>query len=543
MDVTMMLRWSRRDLLAGGAGVLAGLSLPPLGVAQTAGILRIGMTAADIPLMTGAPDQGFEGYRFCGYTLYDALCNWDLSSATKPSDVVPALAESWSPDEGDKAKWIFKLRRGVAFHDGSPFNADAVVWNYEKLLDKNAPQFDARQVGLIGFRMPSVKAVKKLDDYTIEITTPTPDAFIPYQVVYIPIASPAQWEKLGKDWAKFSEQPSGTGPFKLDKLVPRQRAEFVPNKDYWDKNRLPKTERVVLLPLPEANSRTSALLSGQVDWIEQPSPDAVPQLKSAGMQIVSNGYPHIWPYHPSVLEDSPFRDVRVRKAINLAIDREGIVKLLGGLALPAKGHVLPDSPWFGKPSFELKYDPDAAKKLLVDAGYGPAKPLTVKFAISASGSGQMLPLPMNEYVQQNLADIGVKLEFDVTEWNALINRWRAGAKADVNKGIHALNVSYATQDPFSAFNRLMRSDLHAPAGVNWGFYSDPEMDKLLLAAQTAFGKEARDAALARVHEKMVNDALFIWVVHDVGPRAMSPRVKGFVQAKNWFQDLTPVSVG
>jgi peptide/nickel transport system substrate-binding protein len=534
---------TRREMLIGGAALAGAATLPNWVAAQSTGVLRIGMTAADIPQMTGAPDNGFEGYRFCGYTLYDALCNWDLSSATKTSDVVPGLAESWQVDEADKTKWIFKLRQGVKFHDGSPFNADAVVWNYDKLLNKSAPQFDARQVGLIGFRIPSVKTVKKVDDYTIEITTPAPDAFIPYQVVYIPIASPAQWEKLGKDWAKVNEQPSGTGPFKVDKYVQRQRVEFVANKEYWDKNRVPKTERVVLLPLPEANSRTSALLSGQVDWIEQPSPDAVPQLKSAGMNLVSNGYPHIWPYHPSVLENSPFHDIRVRKAINLAIDRNGIANLMGGLALPAKGHVLPDSPWFGKPSFELKYDPDQAKKLLADAGYGPGKPLTIKFAISASGSGQMLPLPMNEYVQQNLADIGVKLEFDVTEWQALVDRWRAGAKADVNKGIHAVNVSYATQDPFTAFNRLMRSDLHAPAGVNWGFYSDPEMDKLLLAAQTAFTKADRDAALASVHEKMVNDALFIWVVHDVGPRAMSPQVKGFVQAKNWFQDLTPVSTG
>ena len=296
------------------------------------------------------------------------------------------------------------------------------------------------------------------------------------------------------------------------------------------------------MPLPEPNSRTSALLSGQVDWIEQPSPDAVPQLKSAGMQIFSNGYPHIWPYHPSVLDDSPLRDVRVRKALNLAIDRDGIVALMGGLALPAHGHVLPDSPWFGKPTFELKYDPEQAKKLLAEAGYGPSKPLKLKFAISASGSGQMLPLPMNEYIQQNLRDIGVQLEFDVTEWQALLDRWRAGAKADVNKGISAINVTYATQDPFSAFSRLLRSAYHAPAGVNWGFYSDPEMDKLLDAAQLAFEKDARNAALARVHEKMVNDSLLIWVVHDVGPRAMSPRVKGFVQAKNWFQDMTPVSV-
>ena len=543
MDFARMVRPSRRDVLIGGGSAVAGLLLPRLAGAQTTpGVLRLGMTAADIPLMTGAPDNGFEGYRFCGYTLYDALCNWDLSSATKPSDVVPGLAESWEVDEQDKTKWVFKLRHGVRFHDDSPFNADAVLWNYEKLINKSAPQFDPRQVALIGFRIPSVKVVRKIDEYTVEFSTPAPDAFLPYQVVYIPIVSPNQWETIGKDWAKFNEHPSGTGPFKFDKFVPRQRAEFVPNKDYWDNKRIPKIERLVLLPLPEPNSRTSALLSGQVDWIEQPSPDAVPQLKSAGMQVTSNPYPHIWPYHPSVRPESPFHDVRVRQAINLAIDRDGIVKLVGGYALPAKGHVLPDSPWFGRPSFDIKYDPDQAKKLLADAGYGPTKPLHLKIAISASGSGQMLPLPMNEYVQQNLADIGVKLDFDVTEWQALIDRWRAGAEAPVNKGIDALNVSYNSQDPFSTFTRLLRSDLHAPNGVNWGFYSDPEMDKLLAAAQNAFEPAARNAALARVHEKMVDDSIMIWVVHDTGPRAMSPRVKGFIQAKNWFQDLTPVSV-
>jgi ABC-type transport system substrate-binding protein len=526
-----------------GAAALAGSSLPRWAEAQSSSVLRIGMTAADIPQMTGSPDNGFEGYRFCGYTIFDGLCNWDLSSADKASDVVPALAESWQVDANDKTKWLFKLRQGVKFHDGTPFNADAVVWNYDKLLNKNAPQYDARQVSLVGFRIPSVKGVRKIEEYTVEFTSGAPDSFLPYQIVYILMASPAQWEKVDKDWAKFHATPSGTGPFKVDKYIPRQRVELVPNKDYWDKKRQPKTERVVLMPLPEPNSRTAALLSGQVDWIEQPSPDAVPQLKSAGMKLTSNGYPHIWPYHPSLLETSPFKDVRVRKALNLAIDRDGIVQLMGGLALPAMGHVLPDSPWFGKPSFEPKYDPAAAKKLLAEAGFSGSNALRLKFAISASGSGQMLPLPMNEYVQQNLADIGVKLDFDVSEWQALLDRWRAGAKGDINKGIDAVNISYTTQDPYSTFTRFLRSSFHAPAGVNFGFYSDPEMEKLLDAAQLAFEPEARNAALARVHEKMVNDAAMIWVVHDVGPRAMSPRVKGFVQAKNWFQDLTPVSVG
>ena len=108
--------------------------------------------------------------------------------------------------------------------------------------------------------------------------------------------------------------------------------------------------------MPEALTRTNALLAGQVDLIETPAPDAVPQLKSAGMRIVDNVTPHVWNYHLSVLPGSPWTDVRLRKALNLAIDRDAVVGLMNGLAKPAKGQVDPSSPWFGKPTFELKYD-------------------------------------------------------------------------------------------------------------------------------------------------------------------------------------------
>ena len=103
--------------------------LPRTATAET--ILRIGMTAADIPRTLGQPDQGFEGNRFTGLTMYDALTMWDLSSADKPSVMIPGLATEWAVDDADKKKWTFKLRPGVTFHDGSSFNADAVVWNVE----------------------------------------------------------------------------------------------------------------------------------------------------------------------------------------------------------------------------------------------------------------------------------------------------------------------------------------------------------------------------------------------------------------------------
>ena len=537
-----MLHILSRRLVAAFAGALALLALalaPGLAPkAEAQGTLRVGMTLADIPVSFGQPDQGFEGFRFMGLMLYDALINWDMTSDDKASGLIPGLAESWAVSPDDPTKWIFKLRQGVKFHDGSDFNADAVVFNFDKLLKQDSPQFSARQASLVNFRIPAIKAYRKIDDHTVEFTTHTPDSFVPYQVCYILMASPAQWEKTGRDWNEFAKDPSGTGPWKLEELAARERAEFVPNKEHWDANRVPKLDRVITIPIPDPNARTAALLSGQVDWIEAPAPDALERIKERGFQVVSNVYPHVWSWHLSRVEGSPWNDIRVRKAANLAIDRDGIVALLGGYAIKASGHVTPQDPWYGKPTFELRHDPDAARALLAEAGFGPDNPVKVKVMISASGSGQMLPLPMNEYMQQNLAEVGIEVEFEVTEWNALIDLWRAGAKSPQAKGAHAINVSYTTQDPYSSFTRFLRSDLHAPKGVNWGFYNDPEMDKLLNAASAAFDPAERDGFLAQVHAREVDDAAFVWVVHDVAPRAMAQKVKGYVQSRNWFQSLT-----
>jgi peptide/nickel transport system substrate-binding protein len=530
-----MLRTALALSLAAGVALLAKPAL-----AQ--GTLRIGMTASDIPLTTGQTDQGGEGMRFMGYTLYDALINWDLSSADKPSDLKPGLATAWTVDAADKTKWTFTLREGVKFHDGSEFTAEAVVWNLDKLLKNDSSQFDQRQAAQGRSRIPAVAAYKVIDKYKVEITTKSPDATLPYQLAWVMMSSPAQWEKLGRNWEAFAKTPSGTGPWQLTAFQPRERAELAPFKDYWDKARVPKLDKLVLLPLPEPNARAAALRSGQVDWIEAPAPDLIPSLKSAGYKIVTNAYPHNWTWHLSRIEGSPWNDIRVRKAANLAIDRDGLKELLGGMMIPAEGFYPPGHQWFGNPAFKVKYDPAAAKKLLAEAGFSPEKPLQTRILISPSGSGQMQPLPMNEFVQQNLAEVGIKVDFEVVEWNTLINIWRAGAAHESSRKATGMNYTYFIQDPFTGFIRHLQCDLKPPAGTNWGIYCDPEMDKLFDQIRATFDPAEQTKILQKTHEKYVDDALFLMVTHDVNPRAMSAKVKGFVQAQNWFQDFSPISM-
>ncbi len=541
----MPLPVSRRNALALGLGGLAAPMLPLESVfAQGTGTLRIAMTAAAVPLPNGQTDQGGEGMRFIGYTLFDSLILWDLSKSDAPSRLVAGLATEWKADPADPARWVFTLRQGVKFHDGSDFTAESVVWNLDKLLKQDSPQFDRNQSAQGRGRIPSVAvgSYRALDRHTVEIRTTSPDALLPYGICWITMSSPAQWEKLGRSWDNFVKDPSGTGPWKLTAYSPRERAVLVPNTEYWNPARRPKLQQLVLIPMPEAVTRTAALRSNQVDWIEAPAPDTIGSLRQANFQIVTNSYPHTWIWHLSRAEGSPWNDIRVRMAANLAIDRAGMAELLAGTMQPARGMLPPDSAWFGNPTFQVRHDVAEARRLMAAAGFSAQRPLVIKAQIPSSGSGMMQPLPMNEVIQQGLAEALFKVEFEVLEWNAQQIAWRAGSKAPEARGATAHNNSYFSQDPFTALVRHLRSDLVTPRGTNWGHYSDPEMDALFQGIATTFDPAAQDALCIKAHEKYVNDALFLFVGHDLNARAMSRRVQGFVQAQNWFQDIAPVTM-
>ena len=355
------------------------------------------------------------------------------------------------------------------------------------------------------------------------------------------ISSPAQYAKLGGSWEKFGFAPSGTGPFKLELLVPRARVDLVRNDAYWNKARMAQTAKLSLVCAPEDLARTNALLNNQVDMIETPAPDAVARLKSGGNRIVGNVTPHVWNYHLSMVEGSPWRDIRVRKAANLAIDRDAIVALMGGLAKPALGQVDPASPWFGKPSFKITYDPAAARALMIDAGFSKDNPMKVKFIVPTGGSGQMLSMPINEFIQQSWAEIGIALELQPVELEVAYTAWRKGAADPALKGVTGSNIAYVTSDPFYAFIRFYQSKQIAPVGVNWSGYANPAVDALCAQVTSSFDPEEQDRLCAQMHALVVDDAVQVWVVHDTNPHALSPRVKTYIQAQHWFQDLTTLS--
>ena len=531
---------SRRDLLLTAAGAAAIPALPA--VAQGQKVLRIAMTAADLPSTHGIPNNGFEGYRFLGYPPYDWLVNWDIRrNKDKPANIEPGLATAWHGDEANPLRWAFTLRSGVTFHDGSEFNADAVIWNLRRIYDDKSPQYDAPAAPIVRAAVSMVDSFEKADNNTIVLTTKYPFSFLPWLLTRVLMVSPTQWEKVGKSWAEFAKQPAGTGPFKITKVVPGQYAEMSRNEAYWDKERIPKVDKMIVYPMAEATTRVAALRSGQVDWIEVPAPDSIPSLKSAGFQVSLWPYPHTYPYVLRTLDDSPFHDVRVRQAINYAVDREGVCKLINGTARPAVGLYPPDHPLFGSPTQHYTYDPEKAKALLKAAGYGPDKPLKAKIMISTSGSGQMLPIPMNEFMQQNFKAVGMEIDFDVVEWGTMLVAMRSAPTANQSHGVDGVNISLSSVDPSTMF-RYYCSDSFSPTSFNWGQFSNPQVDELLRGAQATLDANEQTKLLAEAHGIVVDEAAWLFIVHDLNPRALSKKVLDFHPAQSWFQDFTQISM-
>jgi ABC-type transport system substrate-binding protein len=238
----------------------------------------------------------------------------------------------------------------------------------------------------------------------------------------------------------------------------------------------------------------------------------------------------------------PFNDLRVRQALNYCVDRAGLVTPAQRTAEPSVGWLKPNDPNFGTPANRYGFDAARGRRLLAEAGYTAQRPLSFKVMISTSGSGQMLPLPMNEFLQQNLRETcGVNVSFEVTEWNTLLQATRSPPNAPVLAGSAALNPSSPTSDP-SVMVRYFNQAFVPPNGFNWPQFNDAGYEAALARLERATDEREFNAAYAAAHARIVDQAPWLFIVHDLNPRAMSRRVRGFTSAQSWFQDLVPVDL-
>src|SRR6185436_1313327 len=490
----------KKRLSLAALAAVSALALSPASAQEK--VLRIGMTASDIPTTTGMPNNGFEGMRFLGFPIFEGLILFDLTRTDQLATLRPGLAEKWEQAPDDKKTWIFHLRKGVKFHDGTDFNADAVLWNLERIFNKDSAQFEPQATGIMRSRVPILASYKKIDDFTVSMTTNQVASYFPWMVPYILNASPASWEKAGKDWAKVAMlPPAGTGPFRITSVVPRQSVTLARNDAYWDPAKKAKVDQVVLLPIPEPNTRLAALRSGRVDWIEVPPPDGIPSLKQAGFTISTGSYPHVWPWlFNMAAKDSPVKDVRVRQALNYCIDRNAIVSLLNGTAEPSVGWLKPNDPAFGNPQNRYTFDPAKGKQLLAEAGYDVKKPLSFKVMISTSGSGQMLPLPMNEALQENLKQAcNVDVKVEAVEWQTLLNVLRSTPEAPQLNGAMALNVSSPSSDAGAMYRYFAKVNF-TPNGFNFEQWVDEPFEEAFAKLAEATDAETAAHFYGKAHE-------------------------------------------
>jgi peptide/nickel transport system substrate-binding protein len=494
----------------------------------TGGTLVVAMTATNIPGLDTVQFQseGGEGGRFVGVQLWDGLTRFDLTQGESTPEVIPGLADSWEVAE-DQLTWTFHLREGVTFHDGEPWNADAAIYNYDRQVNRDSATFDTELNSVAGILLAGIESARKVDDMTIELVTEKPMADLPSMLALGAFGSPKAIEELGDD---FAFNPVGTGPFKFDSLQRGRELVLVRNEEYY--RGPPKLDRLILRPMPEVTARMAALRAGEVNWIEVPSPDEVPALESQGFQVLTNAYSHLWPW---VLDTTkaPFDDVLVRQAINLAVDRDAMAdSLLQGTGAPALHYIPASDPGYAEDLPGYDYDPDRARELLAEAGYPDGFSARVSFP--TSGSGNMIPIPMNEALQRDLAAVGIEITLEPIEWGAMLGDFFTGT---IPGGAEAINISLGYVLP-----SLWSTWFHSTSVSNAGGFSDPEADALLDQISAEFDPAVQADLYQQLNERLVETSPWLLVVSDLNPRVLAPDVHDFVMPRSWYVDLTGVWV-
>ncbi|PJI43370.1 ABC transporter substrate-binding protein [Ferrovibrio sp.] len=503
----MMMRWKT---LTAAVALSAGLMAGPV-LAQE---LKIGLSAEPSALDPHYHNLGPNNQ--IAYTIFDTLILQDENQK-----LVPGLAESWKPI--NETTWEFKLRKGVKFHDGTPFNAADVVFSINRPAKvPNSPS------SMIIFTR-SIAEMKVVDDYTIHFVTKAPYPLLPTDLSRVAIMS-AEAAKSGVAEGMTTEALSkgeglvGTGPYKYVEWVRGNRLVVEANKTYWGGK--PNWEKVTYRPMSNDAARVAALLSGDVDMVENPPPADLKKLRANPnvkiSQAVSNRliYIHLDSFSdpttvgiPDANGKNPLKDVRVRKALSMAINRQAIAdRVMEGLGQPT-GDFLP-YPMFGtrKDAKPDKYDPDQAKKLLAEAGY----PNGFSITLGTPNDRYINDAEISQAVASQWTRIGVKTKVEAVTKTVFFK----------NRDSHAYSAYLAgwgagtgeMSDPLRALVATPNKD-KGMGTTNKGRYSNPKMDAVLEEALKTVDDTKREALLQQASKMALDDQALIPIHIEVTPWA------------------------
>ncbi|WP_157015554.1 ABC transporter substrate-binding protein [Mesorhizobium xinjiangense] len=460
--------------------------------------------------------------------LYDGLTRYKDGTL----EVEPSLAESWTISEDGKT-YTFKLREGVTFHDGSRFNAEAVKFNFDRMLDENHPFHDTGPFPL-AFFFSSVEEVTAVDSLTVEFRLAEPYAPFLSNLAYPTglIVSPAAIEEHGQD---FGRHPSGTGAYKFEEWQSNSRVVVSRNEDYWDG--VPPLQAVIYRPITDANTRIAEMLSGGLDVMVEVPPDSLQQFRDDGaFSVYEQAGPHVW-FLILNMKEGPFADRKIRQAANYAVNKEAIVdNVLQGTAEVAAGPTPPAFAWAYNEELEpYPYDPDKAKALLAEAGYDGE---TLTFYVTEGGSGMLDPITMGTAIQADLEAVGMKVEIETYEWNTFLGEVNPGleGKADMAE------MAWMTNDPDTLpFLTLRSHAFPSEGGFNSGYYSNERVDELLDEARAATDQARRAELYKDMQEIVQEDAPWVFVANWKQNAVTGANVQNFALQPSFFLMLQDVA--
>ena len=516
---------TRRSFGVLTAALLASSALVAPASAQTPpGVLVVGQIAEPQALDPHAV-TAVNDFRIL-MNIYDGLVRY----ASGTLEVEPALAEAWEISE-DGTVYTFTLRDGVSFHDGSAFDAEAVVWNFERMLNEDHPYHDTGPFPL-SFFFSAIETVEALDATTVQFTLNEPYAPFLSNLAYPTglIVSPAAVMEHGSD---FGRNPSGTGPFQFAEWRSNERVVVTRNDEYWDG--VASTEAVIFRPITDANTRVAEMLSGGIDVMVEVPPVAVSQFQSDAHTVHEQAGPHLW-FLILNAKEGPFADKRVRQAANYAINKEALVNdVLEGTATIAAGPTPPAFAWAYNEELEpYPFNPDRARELIEEAG---AEGASLTFYVTEGGSGMLDPIPMGTAIQADLAAVGFDVTIETYEWNTFLGRVNPGleGKADMAQ------MAWMTNDPDTLPFLALRTDAFPDAGgFNSGYYSNPEVDALLEAARVETDPDERARLYREMQVIVQEDAPWVFVANWMQNAVTSDAVENFQLEPSFFLLLKDV---